>query len=247
VFDPARIGRSVRAIRIRLEWRQRDLAERAGVSRSFVSKVESGKATTADLGKLDAVCRALGADLDIKVRWHGEALDRLLDEAHAAVVERIVALLTRFGWKTWLEVTFSIYGERGSIDVLAWHATTGTLLVIEVKAVVADAQGTLSPLDRKVRLAPQIARDRRLEPAATARLLVIADSMENRRRIDRFASLFAAALPARGWTVRRWLQMPTEPIAGLIFVSDSTKSGTRRTSTGRQRVNPRRTAKSGLG
>ena len=107
MFDPERVGRSIRAIRIRKGLRQQDLATKVGVSRSFVSKVELGKATTADVAKLDGVCRALGADLDVRVRWQGEALDRLLDEAHAAIVERVVALLSRFGWLTWLEVTSS--------------------------------------------------------------------------------------------------------------------------------------------
>jgi transcriptional regulator with XRE-family HTH domain len=246
MFDPARIGRSIRAIRIRVGLRQEDLAERARVSRSFVSKVECGRAKTTDVARLEAICTALGADLDVRVRWQGEALDRLLDEAHAALVERTVALLAPLGWQFWLEVTFSIYGERGSIDVFAWHPTTRTLLIIEVKSVVADAQGTLAPLDRKVRLAPTIARERGLDPAAVARLLVVGDTMENRRRVERFAGLFAAALPARAWAVRRWLKDPSGPIAGLLFLSDSTRNGTRRTATGRRRVNPPRSAGFGL-
>lgn len=247
MFDPERVGRSIRAIRVRKGLRQQDLAAKAGVSRSFVSRVELGKATTADMAKLDAVCRALGADLEVRVRWQGEALDRLLDEAHAAIVQRVVALLGRFGWQTWLEVTFSIYGERGSIDVFAWHPPTRTVLVVEVKSVVADAQGTLSPLDRKARLAPRIAGERGLEPNVAARLLVAGDTMENRRRIDRFAGVFDAALPVRSWDVRRWLQKPDGLIAGLLFLSDSTRNGIRRTSTGRNRVNPGRGATSGLG
>ena len=240
MFDPDRVGRSIRAIRIRKGLRQQDLADKAGVSRSFVSKVELGKATTADVAKLEAACRAVGADLEVRVRWQGEALDRLLDEAHAAIVERVVALLGRFGWQTWLEVTFSIYGERGAIDVFAWHPVTRTLLIVEVKSVVADAQGTLSPLDRKVRLARTIARERGLEPAAIGRLLAVGDSKANRRRISRFDALFSAALPDRSQSVRSWLRRPSGPIAGLLFQSDSTKNGIRRTATGRRRVNPPR-------
>lgn len=247
MFDPVRVGRSIRVLRIRAGIRQADLAERAGVSRSFVSRVECGLATTADLAKLQAVCVALGADLDVRVRWHGEVLDRLLDEGHAALVERVVALLSRHGWQTWLEVTFSIYGERGSIDVFAWHPATRTLLIIEVKTVVPDAQGTLAPLDRKVRLAPRIGRERGLDPAQVSRLLVVGDQTASRRRITRFGALFEAALPARGWAVRRWLAKPVGSIAGLMFLSDSTKSGTRRSSTGRSRVNPPRKRKSNVG
>jgi transcriptional regulator with XRE-family HTH domain len=77
-MDGLRIGRSLRAIRIQHRWRQADVAERANVSRSFISKVECGDIRSSDLGRLDHVCRALGADLDIRIRWRGEGLDRLL-------------------------------------------------------------------------------------------------------------------------------------------------------------------------
>lgn len=174
------------------------------------------------------MCAALGADLDVRVRWQGEGLDR------------IVALLSTHGWQTWLEVTFNEFGERGSIDVFGWHAATRTLLVVEVKSVVPDAQGTLAPLDRKVRLAPKLAHDRGLDPVAVGRLLVIGDQTANRRRVARFDALFAAALPVRGWDVRRWLATPAGTIAGLLFLSDATQGGTRRTATGRARVNPPR-------
>jgi transcriptional regulator with XRE-family HTH domain len=237
VFDPLRVGRSLRAIRIRLGLRQADVAERAGVSRSFVSKLECGQSHSTDVDLIEAVCRAVGADLDVRVRWRGEGLDRLLDEAHATVVDRVVALLRSDGWTPSLEVTFNDYGDRGSIDVFGWHADTRSLLIIEVKSVVADAQGTLAPLDVKVRVAPKLARDRGLDAQAVSRLLVVADTTTNRRRVTRFEGLFAAALPDRGWLVRRWLAKPSGNLSGLMFLPDSTRDGTRRTAAGRTRVN----------
>lgn len=47
------------------------------------------------------------------------------------------------------EVSFSIYGERGVIDLLAWHGPSRTLLVIELKTEVVDAAEMLGVLDRK--------------------------------------------------------------------------------------------------
>ena len=243
MFDPLGIGRSLRAIRIRLGLRQLDVAVRAGVSRSFVSNLERGLSRSADVGRIEAVCLALGADLDVRVRWRGEGLDRLLDEGHATVVDRLVALLEQDGWQSWLEVTFNDYGDRGSIDVFAWHPVTRSLLVVEVKSVVPDAQGTLAPLDRKVRVAPKIARERGLDPASVSRLLVVGDTSTNRRRIARFDALFGAALPDRGWRVRRWLSKPAGSISGLLFLPDSTAGGTRRTTAGRSRVNRSRKAR----
>src|SRR5881396_4090007 len=82
-MDRLRLGRSPRALRIRLGWRQADVAIAAGASRAFVSKVERGLIMHSDLDRLERICQALGADLDVRIRWRGEALDRLLDEAHA--------------------------------------------------------------------------------------------------------------------------------------------------------------------
>jgi transcriptional regulator with XRE-family HTH domain len=44
-----RVGASIRAVRIRRRWRQADVAERAGVSRAFVSLVERGHLDRASL------------------------------------------------------------------------------------------------------------------------------------------------------------------------------------------------------
>ena len=43
--------------------------------------------------------------------------------------EHVARLLTAAGWEVAPEVSFSIYGERGVIDVLARHPTAGSLLV----------------------------------------------------------------------------------------------------------------------
>ena len=212
-----------------------------------MSKLERGESRWTDVARIEAACHALGADLDVRVRWRGEGLDRLLDEAHATIVNRVVALLEAAGWIVWLEVTFNVYGDRGSIDVLGWHPATRSLLIVEVKSVVADAQGTLAPLDRKSRVALGVARDRGLAPSTVSRLLVLGDGSANRRRVARFEALFSAALPCRGPAVRGWLRQPAGAIAGLLFVSDSTGSGVRRATAGRSRVNPPRAARKRVG
>lgn len=242
-MDSAWVGRSLRAIRIRLGWRQADVAEHAGVSRSFVSKVDRGMIAHANLDGLERICRALGADLDVRVRWRGEGLDRLLDEAHALVVDRLVAELRAAGWEVRLEVTFNHFGDRGSVDVVGWHEESAAVLVCEVKSVVPDAQATLKPLDVKAMLGAVIARGLGWEAATVSRLLIVSDRTVNRRRVGRFAALFDAALPARGHAVRRWLRAPKGSISGLLFLSDSPPGGVRRAAAGRQRVNRPRKAR----
>lgn len=40
------------------------------------------------------------------------------------------------------EVSFSIYGQRGVIDILAWHAATRSLLVIELKTEMCTSRNS---------------------------------------------------------------------------------------------------------
>ena len=120
----------------------------------------------------------------------------------------MVRRLVRLGWRTEVEVSFSIWGERGSIDILAFHPDFAALLVIEVKSVVPDSQATLHGLDRKARLGPDIAKDRGWRPRHVSRLLVVGASATSRRRVARLAATYDAALPVRGADVRRWMARP---------------------------------------
>jgi len=52
------VAANVRAERARHQWRQRDLAERLGVTQSTVSAIESGQREVG-VGQLPALCRAL--------------------------------------------------------------------------------------------------------------------------------------------------------------------------------------------
>lgn len=235
-MDGGRVGRTFRALRLRSNRRQRDVAAAAGVSRQLVAKVESGDIDGVQVRTVERMASVLGADLDLKVRWHGEGLDRLLDSAHAALVERTVAWLTRDGWETAVEVSFAIRGERGSVDVVGLRRDRGAILIVEVKSVIPDAGGMLSTLDRKARLAPEIARQLGWPCVSVSRILVVGDSSTTRRRVALLASMFTAALPARGWTVKRWLRDPRRTIAGILFLPFATRGGTRQGVTGRQRV-----------
>ena len=125
------------------------------------------------------------------------------------------------------EVSFNLRGERGSIDVLAFHAASRALLVVEVKSVVPDLQAMLYGIDRTARVAPDVARERGWDPAGVSRLLVLPNDKTARRRIVTHRATFQTALPAAGQAVRPWLREPSGPISGLLFVSDAPHRGNR--------------------
>ncbi len=221
-MNDAQVGRALRAVRIRKGWRQEDVARGAGVSRDAVSRAERGLLGGMTLARIRAIGEAIGVTLDVTARWQGGELDRLLGRRHSALHDQVAARFADMGgWTIAPEVTFSIYGERGAIDILAWHAATRTLLVIELKTELVDVQELLSTLDRKRRLAPQIARDRGWHPAVVATWVILTGSRTNRRRVAVHRNVLRAALPVDGRTMGDWLRHPSGPVAALSLWPDS--------------------------
>ena len=237
-MDVIRIGRLARALRLRKGWRQLDLAVRVGVSQSLIARIERGGADRLTGRTLDAVFAALGARLNLRVDWNGEAADRLLDADHAALVEAVLELLRGFGWEAIPEVSFSIGGERGSVDIVAWHAASRTLLVVEIKSVVPDVQATLLVFDRKVRLAGRIAADQGWKPTRVSSLIAIGESRTSRRRVAAHASTFAARFPHGAREVRRHIKDPAagDVLRGLWFLAFRTGAGSRQRVVRRKRA-----------
>ena len=154
----------------------------------------------------------------MRILYHGETLDRLRDSRHAALVDAMVRRLRAEGWHVATEVSFNHFGKRGSIDILAFHPTTRALLIIEIKTVVPDVGGMLSTLDRKVRLASQIAHERGWDARTVSKVLVLPEESTARRRVHEHHATFETAFPDRNVDVNRWLRSPTERLSGLQFL-----------------------------
>jgi transcriptional regulator with XRE-family HTH domain len=242
-MNRVRFGRSVKALRLRKGWRQEDLARAARVSRSAVGRIEAGEIGRMAWWQLLGVAEALDGQLDLDFRWRGADLDRLVDADHAAVQAALTALYRRASWETAVEATFSQFGERGSIDVLAWHPGTSQVAVNEVKVTVPEAGTTLEGLDRKARLAPLVARDQGWTCHGVSRFLVVADRSTARRRVAA-ATVFDAALPLRGAACTDWIRSPNQPVKGLFFLSPAPPPGaslrTRTDASGATLGGPRR-------
>lgn len=227
-MDDLRLGALIRAVRMRRGLRQRDVAAVAHVSHAAVSLVERGHCQTLSLATLRRVGAALDIRVDVVGRWRGGDADRLLSRLHSMLAEDVAsAILLRPGWEVVPEVSFSIYGERGVIDQLAWHPATGTLLVIELKTQLVDVNELLGTLDRKQRLARAIANDRAWNPARIAAWVILTDTSTNRRHARDHASLLRARLPSDGRGLRALLRSPGRAPSGLAFWANSNPSSTR--------------------
>lgn len=212
------LERAVRFLRLRKGWSQRALGARSGVSREMISRAERGDLSGMTLGSIDRITAALGASVRVQVRWQGEQLDRLIDAAHAAIQDAVAESLTAMGWVVRVEASFNHFGDRGRVDIAAYHPRLRILLVVEIKSVLGDLQETVGRLDVKVRLGAQIARElgwNRVDSVIPA--LVIGDSRAARRAVATHAALFARH-NARGRSALAWLRRPQEPLpTGLLW------------------------------
>jgi transcriptional regulator with XRE-family HTH domain len=235
--DDVRFGAVFRTLRIRRGWRQEDLSRASGVSRSVISRMERGHVGTLPVATLRRVAAALEARIELTARWRAGELDRLLDAGHAALVGAVIARLrTSGGWMAAPEVSFAIYGERGSIDVLGWHATRRMLLVIEVKTDLTDMQALLSTTDRKRRLALRIGAERGWRAERAGVWVIAGDTRTNRRRLAEHYELLRAAYPADGRRIAAWLRDPAQPVAAFSFLPYAPSRGVRTAGVRRVRL-----------
>ncbi|MGH2358559.1 MAG: hypothetical protein ACRDGJ_11225, partial [Candidatus Limnocylindria bacterium] len=171
------------------------------------------------MARIERVLAALDASLDLRVRWRGGELDRLLDQDHARLLELSASRLAATGWLLRHEVSFNHYGDRGRIDQLGYDPATRTLLVTEAKTGIFDTQDLLGRLDVKERLAPEIARRFGWRVERVVVVLVLADGRTNRRRIEQHPELFGR-FSCRGRGVAVWLKDPQPLVGGLLVFED---------------------------
>lgn len=182
-------GRVLRMLRLRRDWRQSDVAEKAGISSSAVGRHENG--VIGLLGILEKHAAVFGLRVDVRVVGRAGSLIRLADEEHARIVERVAGWFRAQGCLTETEASFSEWGERGRIDLLAFDAATRALVIVEVKTQLLDLQELFGSLNVKERLGARIAERRGWKPVRLVTVLAVANTAANRRVVRDHPSLFA--------------------------------------------------------
>jgi transcriptional regulator with XRE-family HTH domain len=254
-MDDQRTGRIFREVRIKRGWRQVDLASAARSTQSVVSDLERGRLEEISLATLRRIGRALDIRVGIHSWWRGGEVDRLLDRGHASLVEYVVRAPNTAGWETDVEVGFNLRGERGSVDVIGWHAVARILVIAEVKTRIGDVQELLAVFGRKVRIVPDWLEERRdWKPDRVVRLLVMPENRRDRSVVEAHRASSDVVWPDRTSAMRRLIRSPlARPEApgsgrgpvdgGILFVSIDAlgaASGVRLTERVRRR--PRRGA-----
>jgi len=217
-----RLEASLKALRRRKGWSQARLGRALGTSQQRVSRLEADIRRT-PLGLLEAWATELGAYLAVDLRVSGER--PLSDANHAALQNRLAVQLRRAGWLVATETSFNHYGDRGRVDLLAFHPGLRVLLVIEIKTRIQDVQDMLGRLDVKTRIAPMLASDRGWEVAAIVPALVVREDRTSRRRVAEHAALFTN-YDLRSRAARAWLRRPSLPPPQGILLFEEIQSAT---------------------
>lgn len=244
-MDDVRIGGIFRAVRLHRRLRQEDVARMAHVSASSVSRIEHGAVGSLPHDLIRSVATALGIRLDLTASWRGGDLDRVVNARHSALHEVLADRLARCsGWVSEAEVSYSIRGEWGVIDRLAFHPARRMLAVFELKSDLTDPAGLIAQLGRYRRLAAEVARARGWNVTAVSRWALVADTDLNRRRLAAHAALIRGTLPADGRQLRPWLADPDRTVDGLGFIAYPRARTVTRNLTATKRVRVVRTVTS---
>lgn len=187
-----RIGTAVREARRALGLRQRDVAERAGMTQSHVSRIERGLEPGTPLSTYCALAAALDVQLAAFIEARpGASLPRDLE--HLTRQQVLITTSGPGGWDGEPEVRVEIEGGQvRSIDVLLTRPTRRECAVTEIWDLMPDVGDAMRGLEAKI-----AAMRTRLGPEwHVSGLLVIRATKRNRELVRRFGALFRARYPA---------------------------------------------------
>jgi transcriptional regulator with XRE-family HTH domain len=203
------VGRLARHARLAIGWSQEDLSDRAEVPQSALSRLERGLHSGLDFEDLERIGQALGGrwQIDLAVPFLADR-KRQRDRVHARVIGYIARRLSRAGWEVATEVEIRSRLGSGWIDVLAWHVSSRTLLVIEVKTEIHDLGRIQRTLAWYERGSWRAARERGWTPTRIVGALVLLDTAVVRDRLLENRLLVDQAFPARSTSLAEMVLDP---------------------------------------
>lgn len=196
-------------LRRTIGWSQAELAKRAGLSQAWVSVVEAGKVKDLTFDAATRLVEAMGARLVVGVDppFLGDRR-RQRDAAHVRSVSYVERRLERAGWLVAREVEIGGDRSRGWIDLLAFHAAAGVVLVIEVKTEIHDLGSIERSMGWYEREAWAAARRIGWRPRAVTGLLVLLATATNDQRARANRAAFEQGFPARAADLARIVAAP---------------------------------------
>lgn len=183
--------------RLGLDLTQQEVADRIGVSRSYVAKVELGQLDPS-LDMVETMADALGLDIQLVVRgpiFPGGRRDH--GSVHARCSGYADRRLRAVDWTTAREIEVVHGRSHGWIDLLAFDQRTGTLLIIEIKTRLDDLGALERQLGWYERMAWEATRRLGWRPRRVVSCVLALASDEVERVIRSHRDLLALGFPMR--------------------------------------------------
>ncbi|MBA2380473.1 MAG: helix-turn-helix domain-containing protein [Chloroflexi bacterium] len=192
------LGVTIKQMRLRIGWTQRELARRADVSQALVSAIENGRLPTLTFATAARLIEVMGGRLIIDATQPFLAdRERQRDAGHARCETYAARRLEVDGWLVETEVEVAGDRSRGWIDLLAFHPPTRTLLVVEIKTELHDLGAIERSLGWYQRESWSAARRLGWRPARVVGCLLILATEANDRRIRENSGSLRRSYPLR--------------------------------------------------
>jgi transcriptional regulator with XRE-family HTH domain len=233
-------GQACLRARLDLDLTQQQIADRVGLTRSYIAKIERGSANpTFEIA--DRIADALGLDLVLQARGPifpaGPAIRDALHARCSAYVDR---RLQAIGWTTAREVEIVHGRSHGWIDILAFDRRTGTLLIVEIKTRLND----IGALERQVgwyeRAACGAAHRQGWRASKVASSVLVLATREADAVLREHRALLSVAFASRARELASWLVDPAAAPSGARAIALIDPSGRRREWLIRASVDGRR-------
>lgn len=213
-----KIGDRVRVVRLKRRLTQVDVATAAGLRPIEVSHLERGVLDELTIGMMRRIVAVIGMHIDLVPKWKSVDLEREMVGAHDALQAAVLRLIRATPrWVAEAEVTYSFFGDRGAIDILAWHEASRTLLIIELKTLLVEPAGIKRRNDERRRRGPEIGAERGWRPQAVAVWVILTDTRTNRARAARNADILLSPHTIDGRAMRAWLRNPSGAVDALSY------------------------------
>ncbi len=197
----AKLGREVKRSRERRRLHQQTLADRVGISRTLVAKMEAGHATGTPVEIWFALAVAL--DRYVKFEFARDPLQELADAGHADIQELVLRVAKVAGYRGGFELRTRPADPSRSIDVPLISNHQRRLVIAECWNTFGDLGGAARSSKQKQSFASETAvvLGGDSGPYEVGLCWVVRDTKRNRELVARYQHIFDAFLPGSslGW------------------------------------------------
>lgn len=215
----ARLGREIRASRLRRKLTQAQAAARARISRSTWSRIENGRGAGQTIDAWQRVGLAVGRPLRIDFGSDPEE-SATSDGGHLEGQELILRLMRATGHRRFVELPTRPADSRRAIDIVALDDRRRSMLVVQVWNTFGDLGSAVRGFDRELAATAEVAAGMGFPDATITGCWAVVDNRANRALVARYPEFFATRFPGSSFAWARAIRTGAPPpqAAGIVWL-----------------------------